>query len=149
MSIDTALRIFVYDQLLARGTAPSSEEIGRELGISAEDARKTMAGLKIGKTILPHPKTGEIWMAGPFAAKPSEYRVVGSRMSWWANCAWDALGVAVLANEPVRVEAGCADCNAPLAFGVTPTRGVAKDARDLVVHFLLPARRWYDDIGFT
>jgi hypothetical protein len=26
---------------------------------------------------------------------------------------------------------------------------VVSDARGAVVHFLLPARRWYEDIGYT
>jgi hypothetical protein len=105
-----------------------------------------LAELKIGKTVLVHPQTGEIWMAGPFAAASTPYRVVGSRTSWWANCAWDMMGVAFLADEPVRIESVCTDCAAPMTFDLDPREGSPGTA---VVHFLMPARRWYDDIGYT
>jgi hypothetical protein len=144
-----ALRIFIYEHLLGRGLPPSSEQIGDHFGISADDARQAIGSMKVGKTVLPHPTTGEIWMAGPFAARPSTYRVFGNQLAWWANCAWDMLGVMVIANEPVRVETECTDCREPISLDATPTAGVLSTLRDMVVHFLVPARHWYDDIGFT
>ena len=51
----TALRLYVYDEILARGTPPRSEDIGARFGVSPNDARHALAGLKIGKTILVHP----------------------------------------------------------------------------------------------
>ena len=62
------LRVFVYEHLIASGTPPSLTQIAARFGASATTARETLASLKIGKTILVHPQTGEIWMAGPFAA---------------------------------------------------------------------------------
>ena len=78
MTVETAefpvaLRRFIYDQLLSRGLPPSSEQIGEHFGVSTDDARQAIGSLKIGKTVLAHPTTGEIWMAGPFAARPSTY----------------------------------------------------------------------------
>lgn len=102
--------------------------------------------LKIGKTVLPQPKTGEIWMAGPFASAESPYRVTGRGTTWWANCAWDMLGIAMIASEPVRIDTHCTDCLSPMTLRADPARAPSLDA---VVHFLVPARRWYDDIGFT
>jgi hypothetical protein len=145
----TALRRFIYDELLSHGLPPSSEQIGDHFGVSADKARSAIGSLKIGKTVLPHPTTGEIWMAGPFAARPSVYRVVGSRLAWWANCAWDMLGVMVIVNEPVHVETECTDCRDPISIDATPEAGVLGPTAEMVVHFLVPARHWYDDIGFT
>jgi hypothetical protein len=145
----TALRRYIYDQLLSHGLPPSSEQIGEHFGVSADDARQAIGSLKLGKTVLAHPTTGEIWMAGPFAARPSSYRVVGSRLAWWANCAWDMLGVMAIANQAVRVETECTDCREPISVDATPGEGVLGASGDLVVHFLVPARHWYDDIGFT
>jgi len=143
------LRVFIYDHLLAQGLPPSSADIGLHFGVSADAARQALGSLGIGKTALLHPQTGEIWMAGPFASGPSAYRVVGPNAAWWANCAWDMLGVAVIAGEAVRVETACTDCGEPIELEVVPDRGVVTSAPEMVVHFLLPARRWYDDIGYT
>jgi len=140
------LRRFVYDEILSRGQPPTAKRIGDHFGIGPSDAKRRLAALKIGKTVLAHPETGEIWMAGPFAASATPYRVVGAHQMWWANCAWDMLGVAVIANEPVRIDASCTDCKCPVTLVASPERGV--ESR-WVVHFLLPARQWYDDIGYT
>jgi alkylmercury lyase-like protein len=143
-----ALRIFVYDTLIETGTAPDAPAIGVHFGVSADDARRAVRGARIGKTLLAHPDTGEIWMAGPFAGTPTSYRVVGRRTSWWANCAWDMLGIPVIVGEAVEVHTTCTDCGAPLRITVDPRMGPAPDAVG-IVHFLVPASRWYDDIGFT
>ena len=141
-----ALRVFVYDEVLARGKPPSLSSIASHFAVSPSDAGGALANLKIGKTILVDPTSGEIWMAGPFAAMESPYRVVGDRQSWWANCAWDMIGVAMIANEPVNIESRCTECGEPMTIRCDPT---APPTSEAVVHFLVPARRWYDDIGFT
>jgi hypothetical protein len=141
------LRVFVYDHIVARGLPPTSREIAQRFRVEQHEALRALRDVNIGKTILPHPQSGEIWMAGPFSASETVYQVNGKTQRWWANCAWDMLGVAVLVGEPVTVETQCFDCNAPLNISVS-TGGQLSD-NDLVVHFLVPARQWYDDIGFT
>lgn len=136
----------VYDALFETGRPPSSVEIASRLGGSATDARRALAELRIGKTILPHPATGEIWMAGPFASAPTAYSVTDGTVTWWANCAWDMLGVAALLNRRVRMDGRCTDCGDLFAATVDPANA---QLPPWVVHFLVPARNWYDDIGFT
>src|SRR5688500_5820341 len=140
------LRIQIYERIITRGKAPTSGEMANEFGVSPEEIRRALGELKIGKTLLVHPRTGEIWMAGPFSSVETPYRVVGSRAQWFANCAWDMLGVAMIADESVRIESRCTDCGAPMSVRADPRKAPAEDG---VVHFLVPARRWYDDIGFT
>lgn len=141
-----ALRVHVYDWIVARGTPPTSAQIAAHFGVEPAEALRALRALGIGKTILPHPTTGEIWMAGPFSAEPTSYAVIGRGVRWWANCAWDMLGVAVIARGAVRIEARCSDCGEPMTITADPAREL--DAHG-VVHFLVPARRWYDDIAFT
>jgi hypothetical protein len=143
-----ALRVFVYDALIGSGTMPSIALVAAHLGATAENTRAALRGLRVGKTLLPHPDTGEIWMAGPFAAAPTSYRVSGRRVSWWANCAWDMLGIPAIVGESVEISASCTDCDLPMTVRVDPRTGPVPGT-DGLVHFLVPARRWYDDIGFT
>jgi alkylmercury lyase-like protein len=146
-SIDAAeLRVFIYDWIVAHGEPPLSPDIGAHLGVSPAAARLALANLNIGKAVLCHPTTGEIWMAGPFAASETAYRVIGSRTSWWANCAWDSLGVAAIVKEDVVIEASCSDCGDPMRIRVKRDDGVRGDG---IVHLLVPMRDWYRDIGYT
>ncbi len=144
--IGIRMRIFVYEQLIGIGMPPTIAEIADHLRVTEEDARHRLGGLKIGKTILVNPANGEIWMAGPFAATETQYRVVGSRSSWWANCAWDMFGIAMIVGESVRIDTHCTDCNDPWTLTATTHSPPAQEG---IVHFLLPARKWYEDIGFT
>jgi hypothetical protein len=141
----TEIRVFIYDWIVAHGEPPHTEDIGAHIGKSAHEARDAIANLNIGKTVLCHPASGEIWMAGPFAASETPYRVVGAQASWFANCAWDSLGIAAIVNEDVVVETSCADCGDPMRLRVKH----GQVCGDGIVHLLLPVREWYRDIGYT
>jgi len=141
-----AIRVLVYEWIVARGMPPSCAQIGEALGISTREARTALAELRLGKTILVHPTTGEIWMAGPFSAAETPYKVSSKSVTWFANCAWDMLGIPFVAEEEVRIEAHCMDCGEPVTIETGPTTPPREQG---FVHFLLPAARWYEDIGFT
>ena len=146
-TIDSAaLRVFIYDEIVGGGVVPSSASIADRFDCSPADARQSLANLNIGKTVLVDRESGEIWMAGPFSAVATPYRVVGNGRAWWANCAWDMFGVAVIAGERVTVQTRCTDCGEPMSLVCDPETAPADGA---MVHFLLPANRWYEDIGFT
>lgn len=141
-----ALRVAVYEEILTSGRVPTSRMLGDALGVSPADVRSALAALRIGKTILVHPSTGEIWMAGPFSAVETPYRVISGDRAWWANCGWDMFGVAVIAGARATIVTRCTDCGESMTIVADPD---APPNVDALVHFLLPARRWYDDIGFT
>ncbi len=142
----TSLRVFIYDWIVSHGAPPTSVEIGERMGVPADVAKQEVASLNIGKTVLRHPVSGEIWMAGPFAAGRTSYRVHGARVSWWANCAWDALGIAAIVHEKVIIEGACADCGEPMRIRASHRDGVQGSG---IIHLLLPVRDWYRDIGYT
>jgi hypothetical protein len=85
MTDRVALRQFVYDRILADGTPPASTAIAERFGTTRDAALRALADLKIGKTILVHPVTGEIWMAGPFSAVPTQYVVERAGLKTCAN----------------------------------------------------------------
>ncbi|MGH7619547.1 MAG: organomercurial lyase [Gemmatimonadaceae bacterium] len=144
-SIGEEIRIFIYDWVVAHGEPPCTPDIGAHVGLTENEARTAIAGLNIGKAVLCHPITGEVWMAGPFAASETPYRVIGSRASWWANCAWDMLGIAAIVGQDVTIEASCADCAEPMRMSV---KGGGVQGNGLI-HLLLPVRDWYRDIAYT
>jgi alkylmercury lyase-like protein len=145
-SVAANIRVFIYDWIIAHGEPPLTQDIGAHVGMLPAEARYAIANLNIGKTVLCDPMSGEIWMAGPFAAGETPYRVVGSRASWFANCAWDSLGIAAIVGEDVCIEASCADCGDSMRVRVKRRSGVQGDG---LVHLLLPVRDWYRDIGYT
>jgi hypothetical protein len=140
------LRLFAYDHIVATGFPPTLEEIGAHFEITQSDARQELAALKIGKTILINPESGEIWMAGPFSSIKTDYEVASGDRTYYANCAWDMLGIPMILNAPAKVHTKCTDCGSAMTIDCDPSHPPAENA---VVHFLVPARHWYEDIGFT
>jgi hypothetical protein len=151
----TALRVFVYDIIARRGRPPASTEIGAHFGITPDDARGAIADARLGKTLFPDPNTGEIAIAGPVAGSPTQYRVTANGVTWFANSAWDMLGVAAMFMTEVSIETRCADCGDPVKFLLDPISFPAFSFpkgtvdQNLIIHFLMPARQWQDDIAAT
>ena len=85
-------------------------------------------------------------MANPFSAVPTPHRVHAAGAAWYANCAWDAFGICAALDADGRIETICVDCRAPLVIEV---RDGQPDDESLLFHCLVPAARWWDDIGFT
>jgi hypothetical protein len=83
-------------------------------------------------------------MAHPFAGVPTDFRVnIGGR-EWFANCAWDGLAIlALLGNGTLETHspAGGESLRFEAAAGVVHGQGI--------IHFLVPPRRFWDDIEFT
>jgi hypothetical protein len=93
-----------------------------------------------------HPTTRGLWMAMPFSAVPTCFRVRALGRDWWANCAWDALGISAMLEAPSEIIPTCPDCGDPPRIRTT---GRALSEGSGVVHFAVPAASWWDDIGFT
>lgn len=93
------------------------------------------------------PGTSFVWLAHPFSAAAAPYRITSGERSWDAICIWDALGVLALVDRDGRVEARCPDCNHELTVEVRAGAVAAPEA--YVAHYGVPARRWYEDVGYT
>ncbi|MDQ6729172.1 MAG: alkylmercury lyase family protein [Actinomycetota bacterium] len=93
-----------------------------------------------------NPGTSEIRMANPFSAVPTAYRVQAGGHAWYANCAWDALGICAALHTDGHVDTSCPDCDAPVSLEMS---GQRPGDEGLVFHCLVPAARWWDDIVFT
>jgi hypothetical protein len=78
---------------------------------------------------------------------PTDFRVIAGDVTVWANCAWDAFGVAAALDRDVSFATPCPGSGVMIAAGVR--RGVAYANAGAVAHVGVPAARWWDDIGFT
>ena len=143
--LDVRVRLHIYETLLDRGAAPTVAESAAALGVGDEDARGALRRLAAGRAIVLRPGTDDVLMAPPLSAVPTRFRVEAAGRSHWANCIWDALGVAAMLESDARIEARCGDCDETLELRVEDGRVHG----DGVVHFGLPARRWWEDIVFT
>lgn len=141
-----AVRLAVYSHFAEHGVASSTEQLAHTLHRPPADISAALRGLA-DQHVLVLDETGDaIRMAMPFSGVPTGFRVTSGASGWWANCAWDALGIAAALERDVDIAAVCGWSGEPLPLRVRdgalhPTPGVA--------HFAVPAREWWADIGFT
>lgn len=143
---DLAVRRTILDTF-ARGGVPTRVSVSQVLGYDYRDVVASYRRLADAHVIVPDPETAEVWMAMPFSAVPTEFRVVVGDRSVWANCAWDAFGVAAALDADVAFVTRCPATSAPVRAGVR--HGVAFADAGAVAHIPVPAARWWDDIGYT
>lgn len=140
------VRNLTYGLFVELGRAPFAEEVGRAAGRSADEIVALWCELDRAHALVLNPATTEIRMANPFSAVPTAYRVRAAGRWWYANCAWDALGICAALHADGRIESSCPDCGEPLALDVSDQR---VDDESVLFHCLVPARHWWDDIVFT
>jgi hypothetical protein len=141
--IDARVRGAVYEAFLSNGQIASLRDHADALGLSLSEVRDAYRRLEQGHVLVLQPVSGEILMANPFSAVPTPFLVVAGGRSWWANCIWDALGILAMVAEDGQVRNSCPDCGEGLHLFVR--NGELEDT-SLVAHFLVPAKRWWDDI---
>lgn len=85
-------------------------------------------------------------MAMPFSAIPTGIKVTIGAKSWWANCAWDALGIPVMFKQNATIHTTCPDCSE--AIDLTVQDGSVTGNSNLI-HFAVPAAHFWDNIVYT
>ena len=130
----------------AEGGIPKAATIAHQLRLQVKDVHTAMHDLHDAHAIVLDPKSNEPWMAPPFSALPTPFTVEGGGRSWFANCAWDAFGLPQLVGIDAMITTTCQDCDGRIVYRVE--QGTVVDAHG-VVHFAVPAAKWWDDIGFT
>jgi hypothetical protein len=138
---DIALRNHTYAAFIELGRAPTPDELG-----PVDDVLSGWRRLHDGHALVLDPATDELRMLNPFSAVPTAYRVRAGGRWWYANCAWDALGVCAALHVGGREETSCPDCGEPIALEI---RDELPDDTSLLFHCLVPAAHWWDDIVFT
>jgi hypothetical protein len=142
---DLLIRRATYRRFVELGRAPSAPEVAADLGVAEPDVRASWARLHHGHALVLDAE-GEIRMANPFAAKPTDFRVEAAGRTWFANCGWDAFGIGAALHVDSAFDTHCPDCGEALRIRVQDGK---PDPSDLVWHVLVPAAEWWNDIGFT
>ena len=146
MDFDVEVRAYIYDRVMSTGRIPLAVEVAGGMGRSLEEVSRAFGRLHEGHVLVLQ-ESGEILMANPFSSVPTPFVVEANGRDYWGNCIWDALGILAMLGGDGRVVASCADCNEAMSLEVRGGKLVNDNAG--VIHFAVPAARWWDNIKFT
>jgi hypothetical protein len=154
------VRHFVYNHFADTTLPPSVEVTAAHFNISTEEAGEYYTELHNRHAFFLEPKTLTVRMANPFSGIPTDFKVQANGKTYYANCAWDMLGIPAALHTNAVIEAICTESNDAQAVQLEIKNGniyalgggdAAEDGdgSGLLVHFPLPFARWYDDLVFT
>lgn len=139
------VRRHIYATLVARGVPPTVNSTASVLDLPPETIRVAYRRLHELHAVFLEPGGEAVRMAHPFSGIPTRFRVHSGGIDYWANCAWDMLGIPAALGADAEADAFFAEDGRLARIDVTDGRLRG----DGFVHFSLPFRRWYDDLIFT
>jgi hypothetical protein len=141
------VRLIVYRFFVSQCRAPNIQEVAGALGTDRGQVKQAFENLAQEHILALQQDTAELLMAMPFSAVETSFRVGIGDSKWYANCAWDALGVPAMLSEAATVYARCPVSNDKLQLRVRS--GELEPGQISLVHFAVPAASWWEDIAYT
>ena len=153
LTFDTEVRLQLFQEFVATGEPPSAESLAALMRTPLTEVRAALERLAAGKAIVLQPESRTILMATPLCAVPTPFRVRGTSSAFtspgrwfFGSCVWDAMGIAAMLGGDAVLDTACGCCGEAMAL---PFRAGEPLPAEGVIHFVIPARRWWENIVFT
>jgi Alkylmercury lyase len=144
---DTKIKLAIYEITAETGRVPNSIEVSRKLGIDETEMLDAFKRLHAKRLLLPEPgDPTRIRMAPPFSGIPTKFPVEANGKTYYANCVWDAYGIAAALHCDAISRASDGHTGEPLTLEVKNGQPILKP---YVAHFAVAAAHWWDDLIFT
>jgi hypothetical protein len=146
MDYETQVKLAVYRHFAETGQRPAAEQVAEATGSAAADVLEAYAKLRAQRVLVLEDDGSSIRMAPPFSGVPTQHVVLAGGRQYFANCAWDSLGVLAALHLPGEVHSRCEQSGEPLRLQVSLD---GPEASPWLFHCLVPAAKWWDNIVFT
>jgi len=146
MEFDTQVKLSIYRHLADTGRAPLPEEVAKRVDSDVESVLACYKRLRAQRLLVLEQDGSAIRMAPPFSGVPTGHIVEAGGVQYFANCAWDALGILAALHKAGTVLSCCAQSGEPFRLFVGLQ---GPQPSDWLFYCLVPASKWWDDIVFT
>lgn len=136
----------IFRYLVETGNVPSVNELAADLSLPIPTTKQLLNDLH-NERVLFLGNDGNIQMLWPFSGVPTVFKVIANNISYWANCAFDAVAIPAALNTDAVI-------SAQFAYpSQDPVTICVKDGKispgEHLVNMPLPVREWYKDIVYT
>jgi Alkylmercury lyase len=147
MDFDTTVKLNIYDTIARTTQPPTTLDVARALDAPLPEVEAAFARLHSKRLLVPEPvDPSRIRMAPPFSGIPTPFPVKVGDQLFYANCAWDSLGIPAALHQDAVIEASDAHTAEPIKLEIV--NGTPID-QPCVIHFAVPAALWWQDIIYT
>ena len=146
MDFLTSVKLAVYRHFATTGNAPTPQDVAAALGTTPNAIQEAYGQLRSNRVLLLESDGVTIRMAPPFSGVATQHRVTVDSVEYFANCAWDALGIPAALHKPGTVHSRCEQTMEPLELEV---RLNGPGPSSWIFHSLVPASKWWNDLVFT
>ena len=145
------VRHFVYAHFADTTRPPSVDETAAHFNISTEEASELYKELHNRHALFLNLDKVAIRMANPFSGIPTDFKVHANSKTYFANCAWDMLGIPAALHCDAVIDAVCTESNEIVRLEINNGELAQSPITNhqLLIHFPLAFSRWYDDLVFT
>lgn len=146
MDFDTQVKLAIYRHFAETGQRPSPGDVAELVGSDAASVLGAYPRLLAQRVLALEADGSSIRMAPPFSGVPTQHVVTVGKIQYFANCAWDSLGVIAALQAPGEVHSRCAQSGEPFHLRVSLE---GPEPSTWLFHCLVPAAKWWDDLVFT
>jgi hypothetical protein len=146
MDLDLDVKLAIYRHFAETARRPSPGEVAERVAVPVDEVLDAYGRLRAQRVLVLEADGASIRMAPPFSGVATQHRVDAGGLSYFANCAWDALGIPAALHRAATVRSRCEQSGEPLRLEVGLS---GPEPSDWLFHCAVPASRWWDDIVFT
>jgi hypothetical protein len=146
VDFDLQVKLTVYRHFALMARRPSPDEVAHSVRASRADVLASYNRLRAQRVLVLEDDGTSIRMAPPFSGVPTQHVAIVKGRRYFANCAWDALGVPAALGKTGRIESRCEQSGDPLRLQVALD---GPEPSNWLFHCAVPAAHWWDDIVFT
>lgn len=147
LDFDTTVKLNIYETITENTKPPTAAEVAQALDASVEEVQAAFARLHGKRLLVPEPgDPSRIRMAPPFSGVATPFCAIVNDKSYYANCIWDALAIPAALHSDGLVEASDGHTGEPMTIEVKNGQPAPQEC---VIHFAVPAAKWWEDIIYT
>lgn len=146
MDLDLEVKLAIYRHFAETARRPTPEEIAERVALSESEVLDAYQRLRAQRVLVLEADGTSIRMAPPFSGVATQHQVKAGGLSYFANCAWDALGIPAALHQEATVYSRCEQSGEPFRLEVGLS---GPEPSDWLFHCAVPAAHWWNDIVFT
>ncbi len=145
-SIDQSVKLAIYRFFAREAARPSIDNVAADVGLDAPAVAASYSRLVANRVLVVEEDGASIRMAPPFSGVPTQHVAEADGREYFANCAWDVLGVIAALGLPGTVHSRCEQSREAFRLEVGAD---GPEPSAWLFHTAVAPASWWDDIVFT